>query len=511
MISKVLSGGLSGIEGFLVDVEVDMQQGLPSFDIVGLPDSAVRESKERVTSAIRNTTNTPILKRTTVNLAPANMRKEGPVFDLPIAVGILNCLQILPENVHKGIFITGELSLDGSIRPVNGILPMVYHAFQKGIKKFIVPFENSNEAALVSQAEVVGVKSLQELIDHFTNKPLPRVHVDVDAFFARGALRQSALDYGDVKGQKAVKRALEIAAAGNHNILMIGPPGSGKTMLAKRLPGILPDLSFHESMSVTMIYSVSGYLKNKHCLVVRRPFRAPHHTVSYAALTGGGRIPKPGEISLAHKGVLFLDELPEFNKHSLEVLRQPMEDRQITVSRANATLVYPAEFLLMASMNPCPCGYYGEGNKCTCQQHQIARYQAKISGPLLDRIDIQVEVPAVKYSELSGKDESSETSEQIKARVVKCRDLQSQRYKDLDFTCNSQLDAANIEKFCPLGDTEKNLLQKAFDTLNLSARAYHKILKIARTIADLDNSENITAVHLGEAIHYRTLDRKFWY
>lgn len=507
MFSKILSGAISGVEGYIINVETDISRGLPSFDIVGLPDSSVRESRERVRSAIKNTGLEFPIKKITVNLAPADIKKEGSLYDLPIAIGILISNNMIDEKFIKNTFVCGELSLNGEIRPVNGILPMVICARDNGIKKILIPSENVSEASLVDNIEIIGANSFSQVIDYLKGTPIYPIHNK-----AKISVKEETpedIDFSDVRGQENVKRALMVSAAGAHNLLMIGPPGSGKSMLAKRFPTILPDLSLEESLEVTKIYSVSTLLENKNSLITKKPFRSPHHTASYSALVGGGRKISPGEVSLSHNGVLFLDELPEFSKNVLEVLRQPLEDGKVTISRASGTVTYPSSFILLASMNPCPCGYYGSGNKCNCTQSEISRYLNKISGPLLDRIDIQVESSFVEYDDLGG-GTSSETSGDIKNRVIRAREIQLNRYKNLKITLNSELKPSMIDKFCVLGEEEKSLLKGAFNSMNLSARAYHKILKVARTIADLENSDNINVIHLAEAISYRNLDRKYW-
>ncbi len=505
MLAKILSAALTGINGYLVETEVDISVGFPAFDIVGLPDNAVKESKERVRTALKNTDCEIPSKHVTVNLAPANTKKEGAAFDLPIAAGILACMGVIES--REDIIVLGELSLDGSVRPVDGVLPMLHFAYEQGIRQCIVPFDNAEEAALVKGMQVYAVSHLLQAISVFRgeNKVKPFT-VDIDAVF-KNAGGGELLDFSDVKGQESVKHALEIAAAGMHNVLMIGPPGSGKTMMAKRMPGILPDLSFEESIEITKIYSVAGLLRNKNALITKRPFRSPHHTISNVAMVGGGRVPKPGEVSLSHNGILFLDELPEFARSVLEELRQPLEDAEVTISRVGGTMTYPASLMLVASMNPCPCGYHGYSQKCTCKESEIAKYMGRISGPLLDRIDVHIEAAAVDFNKM-GSRAPSESSADIKARVVKAHKIQQERYKNEGIYFNSQLSASQINKYCALGDEETSLMKLAFDRLGLSGRAYHKILKLSRTIADLAGSEDIKKNHIAEALQLRNLDRK---
>lgn len=509
MFSIVLSSALHGIDGNIIKVEIDISEGLPTFDIVGLPDSSVKEAKERVRTAIKNSNFNFPIKKITVNLAPANIRKEGSSFDLPIAIGILVCIGVIKLDTLQDTMVIGELSLDGSVRGVSGVLPMVYSAYNKGFKKCIIPCENAQEGAIVNDMEIIGVNSLSEIVEHLSGyKVLSRTQIDTNELFSN-INKINDLNFSDVKGQEKVKRALEVAAAGFHNVMMLGSPGSGKTMMAKRIPSILPPLTFEESIEITKIHSVAGLLKSKGTLITKRPFRSPHHTISASALTGGGKIPKPGEISLAHNGVLFLDELPEFHKNVLEVMRQPLEDMEVTISRVNSTITYPSKFMLIASMNPCPCGYYPDTKRCHCTDKEIKKYLSKISGPLIDRIDICLEVKPVEYEQLSLK-RKSESSEDIRKKVIAAQKIQQQRYKNENILFNSQLSSAQIEKYCSLGNEEIEILKIAFDRLNLSARAYHRILKVSRTIADLDASENIKVNHLAEAIQYRSLDRKYF-
>jgi magnesium chelatase family protein len=506
MLAKVTSGAVMGVDGYIVDVEVDLAQGLPAFEIVGLPDSAVKESRERVRAAIRNAGYNFPVKRITVNLAPADTRKSGPAFDLPVAVGILTGINVLPLEALNGMFFTGELSLDGTVRPVSGVLPMVLAARMNGLEACFVSAENAREAAMVEGITIYPINTINELVQHFTGEPLSFVNVDIKGIFRENSVKHHT-DFSDVKGQVGLKRAMEIAAAGYHNMLMVGTPGAGKTMLANRMPTIMPDLDFEESIEITKIYSIAGLLDDKCQLITNRPFRSPHHTASFVSLTGGGRNPKPGEISLAHNGILFLDELTEFQKKALEILRQPLEDGTVTVSRVGGVYTYPCSFLLLASMNPCPCGYYGT-DKCRCAQNEVMRYLNKVSGPLLDRLDIQCEAFAVDYDQLNTT--QAETSVEVKKRVVVARQRQRERFMNESIHVNAHMPASMIEIYCVLGKEEKRILRQAFDSMRLSARAYHKILKIARTIADLDDAYNINVMHLAEAIALRGLDRKYW-
>jgi len=500
-----------GVEAYTVEVEADIQQQLPAFITVGLPDGAVRESKERVTAAIKNSDFVFPSKKVTINLAPADIRKEGSAFDLPIAVGILAATgQIMRDRFDEYVLL-GELSLDGALRPVPGVLPMAMHfKVDNGIRGVLVPRENAREAAMAGTLPVYPVRSLKQAVHFLEDESTIKRHsINIDSVFDDA--RKYTIDFSDVKGQESAKRALEVASAGGHNIIMIGPPGSGKTMLARRMPTVLPDMSIEEALETTKIHSVAGRLPSDSALVATRPFRAPHHTISYAGLIGGGTIPKPGEVSLAHHGVLFLDELPEFKKDILEMLRQPMEDNQVTISRASTTLTYPAGFMLVAAMNPCPCGYNGDPNhECKCTPGEIQRYMSRISGPLLDRIDIHITVPSVKFKDLSS-ETRGEASVTIRERVNRARRSQLVRFaEEKKIYCNAHMESRDIRKYCKVDDKTRSLLGVAIKQQGLSARAYDRILKVSRTIADLDDSDGIKLSHVAEAIHYRSLDRHLW-
>ncbi|MEG2404220.1 MAG: YifB family Mg chelatase-like AAA ATPase [Oscillospiraceae bacterium] len=507
MFARVCSMGVYALEGFAVNVEADISGGLPQFAIVGLPDNAVKEATDRVRSALKNLNYTYPVSRITINLAPADIKKTGPVYDLPVLLAILAASGQIKDLPDDTAFV-GELSLDGSIRGVNGILPMTIAAQKCGKKAIFVPSNNALEASAVEGIKIYAVENAKQVVLHLLGE---NVLPEVPALEFNTQTVDEILEFADVRGQLEAKRALEIAAAGGHNLLMVGSPGSGKSMLAKRLPGILPPLTREEAMETTKIYSVAGNMKNGVGLITQRPFRAPHHSVSATGLSGGGATPRPGEISLAHNGVLFLDELPEFHRDALEILRQPVEDGIVTVSRVAGTATFPCQIMLIAAMNPCPCGYFGHPTRaCTCNQSSIDRYLQRISGPLLDRIDLHVEVLPVDYEDIAS-EESGECSADIAVRVAAARAVQLKRFAGTNVACNAQIPSAMLRRICRLSKDANKLLKLAFERMGLSARAYDRVLKVSRTIADLDGSDIIDTQHVSEAVQYRNMDRKYWY
>lgn len=510
MYSTVISGGIRGIYSYLVQVEVDMSQGLPGFEMVGYLGSEVKEARERVRVAMKNAGYVMPAGKITVNISPADIPKEGTAYDLPVAAGVLSSMGIVPAEALIRLLMIGELGLNGELRPVRGVLPIVRKAREAGFTSCIVPKGNENEGAVVEGISVYGLSHLGEAVEflqRYREPPCAPACVDFEKIFS--GQREKELDFADIQGQEAVRRAAEIAAAGFHNLLMIGPPGSGKTMIAKRIPSILPPMSMEESLEVSTIYSVAGLLKQEQSLVCRRPFLNPHHTISEHALAGGGRVPRPGVLSLAHRGVLFLDELTEFKRTTLEILRQPMEDKEVQIARSSGTFTYPASCLVVGAMNPCPCGYYPDRNQCSCSPREVDRYLHKISGPVLDRMDIVTETKKVDIAKLSDV-EGGESSARIAERIMRARDMQERRFAGTGLTFNADMGPAQVRKYCPLGMEEQQMMGQLFSAMNLSARAYHKIIKVARTIADLEGSGEIRRHHLAEAACYRRTDSKYW-
>ncbi len=518
MISSVVSGAVHGISSYLMQIEVDVSDGLPGFSMVGFLSSEVKETVDRVKVAIRNNGIKLPPSKFTINLSPADIKKEGVIVDLPVAVGILVAMGEIDEKSLEGTVILGELGLDGDVKYIKGTLPIVRKAKESGFDTVILPRSNANEGAVIDGIKIIGVETLGEVIAYLNadlkekDLLIPPTKVDIEEVFKHLKDAEEDVDFADISGQAAVKRAVEIAAAGFHHLLVVGPPGSGKSMVAKRIPTILPPLSVKESLEVSTIYSVAGMLGEKDFLITKRPFVSPHHMITETALVGGGRIPRPGVISLAHRGVLFLDEMPEFPRNKLDMLRQPIEDRKINIVRSRGNFTYPADFQLIGALNPCPCGYYPDRNKCKCSPNEIRRYLGRISGPILDRIDICIEAPRVDISDLTEKTKRlNESSAAIRKRVMKARKIQEERFAGTDIKFNSEMSPKDIQKHCKLGIREESYLEEAFCRMELSARAYHKVLRVARTIADIDGSENIQQIHLCEALSYRLTDGKYWH